>query len=130
MQAGDSVSAGTVNCDGAITVQVVSSGEETQVAGIVRMVEAAQQREAPVQRLADSVSGKFVYGVIGASAMTFAFWSTVGTKIFPQVLASAAAAGNAPLLLAIQMAASVLVVACPCALGLAIAFVSAKHSLF
>ena len=121
---GDAVAAGTVNCDGAITVRVVSSGEETQVAGIVRMVEAAQQREAPVQRLADSVSGKFVYGVMGASALTFAFWSTVGTKIFPQALAAAATAattgaGNAPLLLGIQMAASVLVVACPCALGLA-----------
>ena len=117
---GDEVSAGTVNCDGAITVRVVSSGEETQVAGIVRMVEAAQQREAPVQRLADEVSGKFTYGVMGVSAATFAFWSTIGTKIFPKVLASAAATGaNAPLLLGLQMAASVLVVACPCALGLA-----------
>ena len=111
---GDEVSAGTVNCDGAITVRVVSSGEETQVAGIVRMVEAAQQREAPVQRLADEVSGKFTYGVMGASAATFAFWSTIGTKIFPKVLASAAVTGaNAPLLLGLQMAASVLVVACP-----------------
>ena len=124
--AGDVVSAGTVNCDGAITVRVVSSGEETQVAGIVRMVEAAQQREAPVQRLADEVSGKFVYGVMGASAATFAFWSLAGTKLFPQVLQTAAfaatAAGSpasAPLLLGLQMAASVLVVACPCALGLA-----------
>ena len=125
-RAGDVVSAGTVNCDGAITVRVVSSGEETQVAGIVRMVEAAQQREAPVQRLADEVSGKFVYGVMGASAATFAFWSLAGTKLFPQVLQTAAfaatAAGSpasAPLLLGLQMAASVLVVACPCALGLA-----------
>ena len=124
--AGDAVAAGTVNCDGAITVRVVSSGEETQVAGIVRMVEAAQQREAPVQRLADEVSGKFVYGVMGASAATFAFWSLAGTKLFPQVLQTAAfaasAAGSpasAPLLLGLQMAASVLVVACPCALGLA-----------
>ena len=115
-----------MNCDGAITVRVVSSGEETQVAGIVRMVEAAQQREAPVQRLADEVSGKFVYGVMGASAATFAFWSLAGTKLFPQVLQTAAfaasAAGSpasAPLLLGLQMAASVLVVACPCALGLA-----------
>ena len=124
--AGDAVAAGTVNCDGAITVRVVSSGEETQVAGIVRMVEAAQQREAPVQRLADEVSGKFVYGVMGTSAATFAFWSLAGTKLFPRVLQTAAfaasAAGSpasAPLLLGLQMAASVLVVACPCALGLA-----------
>ena len=121
----DAVSAGTVNCDGVLTIKVLASGNETQVAGIVRMVEAAQQREAPVQRLADEVSGKFVYGVMGASAFTFAFWSTVGTKIFPQVLSSAAAAGamtspaTAPLLLGLQLAASVLVVACPCALGLA-----------
>ena len=132
-RAGDSVHAGTVNCDGALTVRVASSGEETQVAGIVRMVEAAQQRTAPVQRLADEVSGTFAYGVMAASAATFAFWSTVGTRLFPHVLAStaagatataAAAAGGgipaaAPLLLGLQMAASVLVVACPCALGLA-----------
>lgn len=117
--AGDTVAAGTVNCDGVLTIEVVSSGEETQVAGIVRMVESAQQREAPVQRLADQVSGKFVYGVMAASAATFTFWSTVGTKIFPGVLATAASATNAPILIALQMTASVLVVACPCALGLA-----------
>jgi P-type Cu+ transporter len=118
-EAGDQVAAGTVNCDGVLTIEVVSSGGETQVAGIVRMVESAQQREAPVQRLADEVSGKFVYGVMGASAATFVFWSTVGTKLFPSVLASAASVGSAPLLIALQMTASVLVVACPCALGLA-----------
>ena len=116
---GDSVAAGTVNCDGVLTIEVVSSGDETQVAGIVRMVESAQQREAPVQRLADQVSGKFVYGVMAASAVTFTFWSTVGTKLFPSVLATAATAANAPILIALQMTASVLVVACPCALGLA-----------
>ena len=119
-RAGDDVAAGTVNLDGAIVVKVINSGEETSIAGIVRMVEAAQQREAPVQRLADEVSGKFVYGVMGASAATFAFWSTVGTKLFPATLASAVVAGaNGPLLLGLQLAASVLVVACPCALGLA-----------
>ena len=118
-KAGDTVAAGTVNCDGVLTIEVVSSGEETQVAGIVRMVESAQQREAPVQRLADQVSGKFVYGVMAASAATFTFWSTVGTKVFPGVLATAASATNAPILIALQMTASVLVVACPCALGLA-----------
>ena len=82
------------------------------------------REEARGQRLADEVSGKFVYGVMGASAATFAFWSLAGTKLFPQVLQTAAfaatAAGSpasAPLLLGLQMAASVLVVACPCAPG-------------
>ena len=46
------------------------------------MVEAAQQRTAPVQRLADEVSGTFAYGVMAASAATFAFWSTVGAAPF------------------------------------------------
>jgi high-affinity K+ transport system ATPase subunit B len=56
-KAGDSVSAGTVNCDGAITVQVVSSGEETQVAGIVRMVEAgAYNRPQPSTQLFSSLT--------------------------------------------------------------------------
>ena len=53
--------------------------------------------EAPVQRLADQVSGKLkLYGVMAASAATFTFWSTVGTKLFPGVLATAATASNAP----------------------------------
>ena len=56
---------------------------------------------------------------MAASAATFTFWSTVGTKVFPGVLATAASATNAPILIALQMTASVLVVACPCALGLA-----------
>jgi Cu2+-exporting ATPase len=73
------------------------------------------------------VAGKFAYGVMGLSAATFGFWATVGTKLFPQVLtnaagtaAAAATAGPAAaLLLSLQLACNVLVVACPCALGLA-----------
>lgn len=53
----------------------------------VRLVEEAQARTAPVQRLADKVSGVFAYGVIGASLATFAFWAMIGTRVFPQVLA-------------------------------------------
>lgn len=49
------------------------------------MVEAAQARTAPIQRLADAVAGRFAYGVMGASLATFLFWSTAGTSMFPQV---------------------------------------------
>lgn len=55
------------------------------MADIVRMVEAAQARTAPIQRLADSVAGRFAYGVMGASLATFVFWATAGTSMFPQV---------------------------------------------
>ena len=56
--AGDSVTAGTVNCDGALTVQAERAGGDTAMADIVRAVEAAQSRAAPVQRLADQVPPK------------------------------------------------------------------------
>lgn len=51
-----------------------------------RLVADAQSREAPVQRLADVVAGRFCYGVMAASAATFGFWSLAGTNIFPQAL--------------------------------------------
>jgi Cu2+-exporting ATPase len=118
-RAGDAVAAGTVNCDGALMVSVTAAGRHTAVADIVRLVEDAQARPAPVQRLADEVAGTFCYGVMAASAATFTFWRVAGARIFPHVLPVAAAAGSAPLLLALQLAVNVLVVACPCALGLA-----------
>ena len=117
-RAGDALTAGTVNCDGALTVRVSATGAATAVGDILRLVEAAQARPAPVQRLADSVSGTFCLGVMAASAATFTFWRVAGAGLFPHVL-PIAGGGSAPLLLALQLAASVLVVACPCALGLA-----------
>lgn len=157
-----------MNCDGSLMVTAEASGQDTVIADIVRMVEAAQARTAPIQRLADSVAGKFAYGVMGLSAATFVFWSTAGARMFPSVLAAAgsgaaaaaggagaaaagacccppaagaaaaaagaagaaaggmAAAGSAAampaaaaVLLGLQLACNVLVVACPCALGLA-----------
>ncbi|GLI68631.1 hypothetical protein VaNZ11_013109 [Volvox africanus] len=116
---GDKVTAGTVNCDGALTVRAEHSGQQTVIADIVRMVEVAQARTAPIQRLADTVAGKFAYGVMGLSAATFAFWAAVGTRVFPQVLAASATGPAGTLLLSLQMACNVLVTACPCALGLA-----------
>eukprot|EP00271_Cylindrocystis_brebissonii_P004657 TRINITY_DN16469_c0_g1_i1.p1 TRINITY_DN16469_c0_g1~~TRINITY_DN16469_c0_g1_i1.p1 ORF type:complete len:911 (-),score=203.42 TRINITY_DN16469_c0_g1_i1:647-3139(-) len=111
---GDEVSAGAVNLNGAMSVESVRAGEETAVSHIVQMVEEAQSRQAPVQRLADEVAGKFCYGVMGLSAATFAFWSLAGPQLFPAVMPA-----GGPILLALQLACNVLVVACPCALGLA-----------
>jgi Cu+-exporting ATPase len=153
---GAPVTAGTLNCNGAVTVRAEASGQGTVIADIVRMVEAAQARTAPIQRLADQVAGKFAYAVMGLSAATFGFWAMIGTRAFPHVAAAAAAAGSAgslpaccaaalakaaaakaaaagggaaaaaaaapaaaSLLLSLQLACNVLVVACPCALGLA-----------
>ncbi|EIE20946.1 heavy metal translocatin [Coccomyxa subellipsoidea C-169] len=120
---GSAVAAGAVNCEGRITVRAVRCGNATAVADIVRAVEAAQARAAPVQRLADIVAGRFAVGVLGLSAATFAFWALAAPRYMPQVIArhasTAAGGSGAALLLAAQLACNVLVVACPCALGLA-----------
>ncbi|XP_076902012.1 copper-transporting ATPase PAA1, chloroplastic-like [Bidens hawaiensis] len=111
---GAEVSAGSINLNGALTVEVQRSGGETFMGDIVRLVEEAQSREAPVQRLADKVAGHFTYGVMAISAATFVFWSTVGARLLPVTLQHGSAMS-----LALQLSCSVLVVACPCALGLA-----------
>lgn len=72
------VTAGTVNYEGPITIKATSTGTDSTLAGIGRLVADAQAREAPVQRLADAVAGKFCYSVMAASAATFAFWSLAG----------------------------------------------------
>ena len=177
-----------MNCEGRIVVRVERCGAATALADIVRAVEAAQARAAPVQRLADRVAGGFAAGVLALSTATFAFWATAGPRLFPQaclslsperlgspsaqVLCASREAGSRPdgalcrlhvhymtehcgacylsalvkksvtltgctckqviarhgaragsqaaaLLLAAQLACNVLVVACPCALGLA-----------
>jgi P-type Cu+ transporter len=100
-----------------MTVTCTAAGDATGIADIVRAVEGAQSRTAPVQRLADAVSGKFAFAVMGLSAATFAFWATVGIRIFPSVVT--ASYSGSPLLLSLQLACNVLVIACPCALGLA-----------
>ncbi|GBF96439.1 copper-transporting ATPase chloroplastic [Raphidocelis subcapitata] len=114
---GSRVSGGTVCYEGPLTVRATATGAESTLAGIGRLVAEAQSREAPVQRLADAVAGRFCYGVMAASALTFAFWQLIGTELFPSALA--AAPNGTALLLAVKLAVDVLVVACPCALGLA-----------
>ena len=83
--AGSEVTAGTVNIEGRLRVKVYKSGSATTMADILRLVEGAQGRAAPVQRLADTVAGKFAVGVMGCSLVTLGFWTLAGPAVFPQV---------------------------------------------
>ncbi|XP_008220574.1 PREDICTED: copper-transporting ATPase PAA2, chloroplastic [Prunus mume] len=106
--------------DGPLRVEASSTGSNSMISKIVRMVEDAQGNEAPIQRLADSIAGPFVYSIMTLSATTFAFWYYIGTQIFPDVLLNDIAGQDGdPLLLSLKLAVDVLVVSCPCALGLA-----------
>ena len=101
--AGQTVYAGTVNLDGFLRSEATGVGSSTLLAGIVRLVRAAQGSKAPIQRLADQVSGVFVPVVVAIAALTLvATWWVAGDAVAGLVNAVA-----------------VLVIACPCALGLA-----------
>ncbi|XP_020697443.1 copper-transporting ATPase PAA1, chloroplastic isoform X2 [Dendrobium catenatum] len=110
---GNEVTAGSINLNGRLTIEVKRPGGETVMGDIVRLVEEAQAKEAPIQRLADKVAGHFTYGVMAVSAATFIFWSLFGSQLMPTVIQ------RSPISLALQLSCSVLVIACPCALGLA-----------
>ena len=103
VEAGQAVTGATVNTSGALLVRAMAVGEGTTLARIGRMVTAAQAGKAPVQRLADKISGVFVPVVLVLSAATLVGWLLTGNS--PQAAFTAAVA--------------VLVIACPCALGLA-----------
>ncbi|MDF5725136.1 MAG: heavy metal translocating P-type ATPase [Rhizonema sp. PD37] len=128
-QPGDLVTGGTLNQSGAIAIQATRTGDDTTLAQIVALVEAAQTRKAPVQKLADTVAGYFTYGVLTAALLTFGFWYFVGSHIFHDVVIMSSGMHMAhqtpqlhpdsPLLLSLKLAIAVMVVACPCALGLA-----------
>ncbi len=125
-QVGDRLWAGTVNQSGVLTLETQRVGEDTTLAKILQSVETAQTRKAPLQTLADQVSGYFAYGVMAIALLTFLFWFLLGTQGFPQILTAGPHhdhhtlhATTTPLLLSLKLAIAVLVVACPCALGLA-----------
>lgn len=111
---GSEVAAGTINLNGTLTIEVRRPGGETAIGDIIRLVEEAQSREAPIQRLADKIAGYFTYGVMAISVTTFTFWSVFGPQIIPTAVYQGSSVS-----LALQLACSVLVIACPCALGLA-----------
>ena len=111
--AGDWVTGATLNQSGAFLMRAERVGRETLLAQIIEMVAAAQRSRAPVQRLADVVSGWFVPAVLGASVTTLALWLWLGTD---PGLANAPEKAAAR---AVASAVAVLIIACPCALGLA-----------
>lgn len=102
---GAAVTGGTLNGNGTLVFVAERVGPDTRLAQIVRMVGDAQRTRAPIQRMADRVSGRFVPAVILASALTFAIWAVFGPE--PRMAHG------------LVNAVAVLIIACPCALGLA-----------
>ena len=101
---GSGVIGGTINKSGRLVVQVTRTGEDTTLAQIIKLVEQAQGSKAPIQRVADQVSAVFVPVVLVLAAVTFIGWLALGNVDFTT---------------AMMNAVTVLVIACPCALGLA-----------
>ncbi len=102
---GDSVIAATINKNGVLRVKALKVGSDTLLAQIIKLVEQAQRSKAPIQRLADKVASIFVPVVFGIAGMTFLIWYTFGPE--------------PSLIFALVNFVSVLIIACPCALGLA-----------
>ncbi len=119
---GDSVTGGTILRSGIVILEVISVGSDTTLAKIIRLVEDAQTRKAPVQKLADTIAGYFAYGVMAVASFTCLFWYFIGTHVWSSVLVTQSHSmvmTTSPLLLSLKLAIAVLVIACPCALGLA-----------
>ncbi|HLX02583.1 MAG TPA: heavy metal translocating P-type ATPase [Trinickia sp.] len=102
-EGGERVTAGSINGDGLIAVTTSATGAETTLARIIRLVETAQAEKAPIQRLVDRVSAVFVPAILAIALVTLCGWLLAGVSAETAIL----------------NAVSVLVIACPCALGLA-----------
>ncbi|WP_043818859.1 heavy metal translocating P-type ATPase, partial [Rubrivivax gelatinosus] len=100
---GERATGGSVNADGLLVLKTLAVGTETTLARIIRLVESAQAAKAPIQRQVDRVSAVFVPVVLGLATLTFAGWSLAGAGVETALI----------------NAVAVLVIACPCALGLA-----------
>lgn len=109
-KAGDAVVAGTINTSGSFTFKATKVGSETLLANIIKMVEEAQGSKAPIQALADKISGVFVPVVLIIALLSLGIWLLVGSQYFG--FAQALSYGLVSFV-------GVLVIACPCALGLA-----------
>ena len=107
-KAGESVIGGTINNDGSLTVEVTKTGEETAISQIMELIRQAQESKPPVQKLADRAAGWLTYTALSVGIITFFYWFFLN----PQ--------GTFPAIFAGTLAISVIVIACPHALGLAI----------
>src|SRR5713226_3565021 len=116
---GDALIGATVNQRGLLRMRATKVGADTVLANIIRMVEQAQGSKAPIQRLADTISGIFVPIVLVIAALTFIGWAIVGNVTASSAAAAGIVSASNPWVVAIVAAVAVLVVACPCALGLA-----------
>ncbi|MEB3200898.1 MAG: cation-translocating P-type ATPase [Synechococcaceae cyanobacterium] len=132
VEPGAELPAGALNLDGSLELEVTRRGADSAIARIVQLVERAQERKAPIQGLADRLAGRFTLVVLVLAAATLLFWWLWGGVHWPWLLAAApvhpgghaghalaGAAPGTPFSLGLQQAIAVLVVACPCALGLA-----------
>jgi Cu+-exporting ATPase len=115
---GDAVVGGTVNCGGGVLrVRALRVGKDTTLSQIVKLVEDAQMSKAPIQALADRLSAVFVPIIVAAALLTWIGWYVAGvTGAFP---ADWIPSGSNPFLFSMLFAIAVVVIACPCALGLA-----------
>ncbi|WP_020588669.1 heavy metal translocating P-type ATPase [Desulfobacter curvatus] len=108
---GDEVTGATINLSAPITMTTTRTGNDTVLSEIIKMVEDAQADKAPIQRVADTASNIFVPVVTAVSLITFAVWYVTAPGFIPS--------GSTPFLFAFERMIAVLVIACPCALGLA-----------
>ena len=132
---GDKLLNGSLNLNSSLRLKVIKVGSETSLAKLVTLIESVQAQKPPIQRLADQIAGKFTYFVLFTSISSFFFWWKFAIKIWPNLLLihqdslaiqtnhslhnSLGSNADNPLSLAIQLSIAVLVIACPCALGLA-----------
>ncbi|KAJ1307096.1 hypothetical protein OPQ81_001214 [Rhizoctonia solani] len=118
-QVGDSVIGGTVNGLGTFDMLVTRAGKDTALAQIVKLVEEAQTSKAPIQAFADKVAGYFVPTVISLAVVTFLTWLVISHILAPESLPKLfSTPGETKLAVCLKLCISVVVVACPCALGL------------
>lgn len=117
---GSSVYGSTVNQKGLLYLRVTSLGDDTALSQIVRLIESAQMNKAPIQAYADLVAGIFTPTVLSLSVITFLVWFILASYNFiPGSWFHEAGYGKDPVLFSLLFAISVVVISCPCALGLA-----------